>query len=69
MELYRWIASQPRGATARLVRESGVSHETIRQLKNGHPLVDEGKAQAISDATGGEVSRAELLSPRKKRVA
>lgn len=69
MQFAKWLANQPRGTLARLVRETGVSSVTLHKVARGERLSRYGKAAALSKATDGAVSIADLCgeTPPKKR--
>ncbi len=69
MLLAEWIEKQGYGAIAALSRESKVSMLTIgRILREGKKLRNTVRAQAISDATKGEVPVDSLLDlPAKSK--
>jgi hypothetical protein len=61
MLLDEWIEKQGYGAIAALSRVSGVSMLTIGRIRKGKRLRNTTRAQALSDATKGEVPVAALL--------
>jgi DNA-binding transcriptional regulator YdaS (Cro superfamily) len=63
MQLYEWVDKRGHGEIARLCRESGVSNTTIHEAIRRAPISRYPIAKAISDATGGAVTPAELLAP------
>lgn len=64
MQLSEWCAIKGRGEMSRLARETRLAYSTVFEAaKNGKPIVEYATAKKISDATGGEVSIAELCEP------
>lgn len=71
MRLWEWIEREGEGAKSRLHLDSRVSYQTIHDIvARRRPMRDREKARAISAATGGEVSVAELmgLDPSDERT-
>ncbi len=63
MRLREWLATQPKGTQARLVRETGLGETTVHLASCGRRVGRYETARKISEATGGAVSIAELCEP------
>lgn len=59
MDLSKYIDDEGHGAVAALVRESGLSRNTIEKAQRGEPVGTKA-AKALSAATGGKVSARSL---------
>lgn len=62
MTLQQWLQDKPRGTITRLMRDSGVSTNTVSKAARGLPVTYE-TAERLSEATGGEVSIESLRFP------
>jgi hypothetical protein len=60
MEISDYIESRGHGAVASLVRESGLSRNTIEKAQRGETIGPKA-AKALSAATGGKVSARSLV--------
>ena len=58
--LSEWIDSKGRGEVSRLTRVTGLAYTTIMYARDGRKRVGYETAKAISDATGGKVSIADI---------
>ena len=63
MKLSDYLEAKPRGEAMRLQREACVSASTIYDHLNGRPIAKYDVAKRLSDATGGEVTIADLCEP------
>lgn len=63
MRFSEWAKQQPRGALKRIEREHGVGYTTLARLVAGETLSNYAVAKKISDATGGQVSVADICEP------
>lgn len=60
MRLKQWVAQQGRGELTRLQHETKIAYSTLSLLASDHHVARYPTAVAISKATGGAVSIAEL---------
>lgn len=60
MTLLEWIEARGRGEVSRLMRVTGLAYTTILYARSGDKRVGYDTAKAISRATDGAVSIAEL---------
>lgn len=63
MDFKTWAEAQSHGVLKRIERETGVGYTTLHRLKRGDRLDSYALAEKVSEATGGEVSIAELCRP------
>ncbi|MBA2684321.1 MAG: hypothetical protein H0X39_00320 [Actinobacteria bacterium] len=54
-KLADWLAAQPRGATARLARKTGLTYITVCRARDGHRIHKQ-TAELIAEALDGAVS-------------
>lgn len=59
MDLRRWLEQRGRGSVSQLVRDTGLSHPTVYAARDGGDILLS-TAKRIVDATGGEVTLADL---------
>lgn len=63
MRLSDWVEQNGRGALMRLSERSGVCYPTVHAIYSGTQTPKYDTAEKLSDATGGEVTIAELCKP------
>lgn len=56
-----WIKARGEGATARLARDAGMTWPSVAEIVKGRSTPRVETARALSRATGGEVTVAEIL--------
>ncbi len=77
MDLAKWLADQPHGALSRLKRATGLAYNTVHAICTGKRPPTYDSALAISNATDGAVTVAEVYEiskraatkPKRKRAA
>jgi len=67
MRLDEWIAQRPAGELSRLQRATRLAYTTVFAIAHGQQTPRYATAKRISDATGGEVTIADLCEPRVGR--
>ena len=67
MNFAAWYKKQPKGTYKRLHFDLGVASATVYKLRKGGTIDSYALASLISEATGGEVSVAELCVSKKAR--
>lgn len=65
MNFAAWYKKQPKGTYKRLHFDLGVASATVYKLRKGGTIDSYALASLISEATGGEVSVAELCVKAK----
>lgn len=64
MRLADWLKWQGYGARAKLARDTGLTWESIQKIARGKQTPGAANAVKIQDATGGDVTVAELVRKR-----
>lgn len=67
MRLDQWVAAADPGELSRLARETQLAYTTVFAIAHGQQTPKYATAKRISEATGGEVTIAELCEPRSGR--
>lgn len=67
MRLDEWVAQSAAGELSRLARKTKLAYTTVFAIAHGQQTPRYNTAKRLSDATGGEVSIAELCEPRAGR--
>lgn len=63
MQLRDWLEQQPAGVITRLHHDTKLACSTIHKIKRGTMVPSYRVAKILSDATGGEVTIADLCEP------
>lgn len=67
MRLREYLAGRPPNEIVRLAAKANVSPELVRLCAQGVPIKTYLRAKAVSAATGGACSIADLCEPQPKR--
>lgn len=69
MRLADWLKWQGYGARAKLARSTGLTWESIQKIAHGKQVPGAANALKIQDATGGDVTVAELVKKTTRKRA
>jgi len=68
MKLKKYFEKMPRGTAAQLARDVNITHTWLSLVANGHRLPSPDLCLRIESATGGKVTRADMMPKMFKGV-